>query len=192
MKIFTKLYLGMMTLLVAALLASAFFMVKTTLDRNLQRETANGLDNHKIMVTAFRNNLLLFSGDSLSVSQNMDKIGRITQGSGSVPILIAMDDKVLYNDAGMEYRPDLAITNMINYRTVSIEGKTEGMFSIASVMKATEAEFDAYLEEFNPEIIEQKEEDGVITITDPAYTITYDRNKQILMMTLNPDAVAVG
>ncbi|MEE5991329.1 MAG: hypothetical protein V3G41_11670, partial [Lachnospiraceae bacterium] len=124
MKIFTKLYLGMMTLLVAALLTSAFFMVKTTLDRNLQRETANGLDNHKIMVTAFRNNLLLFSGNSLSVSQNMDKIGRITQGSGSVPILIAMDDKVLYNDAGLEYRPDLAITNMINYRTVSIEGKT--------------------------------------------------------------------
>ena len=124
MKIFTKLYLGMMTLLVAALLTSAFFMVKTTLDRNLQRETANGLDNHKIMVTAFRNNLLLFSGNSLSVSQNMDKIGRITQGSGSVPILIAMDDKVLYNDAGLEYRPDLAITNMINYRTVCIAGKT--------------------------------------------------------------------
>ena len=76
--------------------------------------------------------------------------------------------------------------------TVLDKNLGEGMFSIASVMKATEAEFDAYLEEFNPEIIEQKEEDGVITITDPAYTITYDRNKQIIVMTLNPDAAAVG
>ena len=114
----------MMALLVLTLLASSFFMVRTTIDQNLEHENQNGMDSHRIMVTSFHNNLMFFSGNQSSVPENIQQICMLTKGSGNIPFLLAADDTVIYNDTELEYQSELADTEHLNYVTIHDGGRT--------------------------------------------------------------------
>ena len=118
MKIFMKLYLGMIALLVSALLISAYFIVNTTLEKNLQHEIDSGMSSHNMLINAIQTNLVLAT---MSKPANEDLIYNIvvlTKGSNILPCIVAIGDEVMYGDMMTPYDPSKATPGYVTYNIV--------------------------------------------------------------------------
>lgn len=155
MKIFMKLYLGMITLLVFALLTSSFFVVKTTLEQNLRHETDSGMERHNMMINSFHTNLLLATRDKAPTKNLIEKVVRLTKGTSNIPCIVAMDDEVMYSDTATDYEPGKAEREYVTYKSKTVGEATYivyySYFSLGNIKYTfvTESDISAILDENN-------------------------------------------
>ena len=118
MKLFMKLYLGMITLLVLALLTSSFFIIKTTLENNIQHEINVGLKQHNMLLNSFQTNLII-STQNKNISDNLlNDISKMTIGSNDLPVIVAMNDKAIFSNTQFAFNSDMAEDGLIKYDKV--------------------------------------------------------------------------
>ena len=118
MKLFMKLYLGMITLLVLALLTSSFFIIKTTLENNIQHEINVGLKQHNMLLNSFQTNLII-STQNKNISDNLlNDISKMTLGSNDLPVIVAMNDKAIFSNTQFAFNSDMAEDGLIKYDKV--------------------------------------------------------------------------
>lgn len=122
MKLFMKLYLGMMTLLVLALLTSSYFIIKTTLDNNIQHEIQVGLNQHNMLLNSFQTNLIIATQNKNISDDLLNSISEMTIGSNNLPVIVAMDDKVAFSNTDLPFNADMAEPDMVNYDKIIVNG----------------------------------------------------------------------
>ena len=124
MKVFIKLYLGMMVLLVLALLTSSFFVIKTTLNRNLQHEIDNGLTRHNMLLTSFETNLIIATRNQIINDEILENVISTTKGSNDLKLTVAVDDTVKYNDTDITLSAQYAEPDYVKYEKVINDDRT--------------------------------------------------------------------
>ena len=155
MKLFMKLYLGMIALLVFALLTSSYFVVKTTLEQNLQHEIDSGMERHNMMINSFHTNLLFATRDKPATKNLVIRVVGLTKGTSDIPCIVAMDDAIVYIDTVTAYEPGRAEREYVSYRNVTIDGSTfivyYSYFSLGDIKYTfvTESNITGIIEENN-------------------------------------------
>lgn len=118
MKVFVKLYLGMMVLMVLSLLTSSYFVVKTTLDRNLRHEIENGLTRHNMLLTSFENNLIIVTRNQNIDDEKLKNVISMTKGMNDLSLIVFVDDMVKYNNTDINLTPEYAEEEYVKYEKV--------------------------------------------------------------------------
>ncbi len=118
MKLFMKLYTGMMALLVLALLTSSYFIIRTTLDNNLKHEEKVGLQQHNVLLNSFQTNLIIATQNRIISGDLLNDITRMTLGANDLPVIVALDDEVAFSNTDIGFEAGMAVQDIINYDKV--------------------------------------------------------------------------
>ena len=116
-----KLYAGMMALLVLALLTSSYFIIRTTLDNNLKHEEQVGIQQHNMLLNSFQTNLIIATQNKKISNDLLNDITKMTLGSNDLPVMVALNDEVVFSNTNIGFVADMAKPDLINYDKV-IEG----------------------------------------------------------------------
>lgn len=111
----------MMALLVLALLTSSYFIIRTTLDNNLRHEERVGIQQHNVLLNSFQTNLIIATQNKKITNDLLNDITKMTLGSNDLPVMVALNDEVVFSNTNIGFVADMAKPDLINYDKV-IEG----------------------------------------------------------------------
>lgn len=117
-KIFTKLYIGILIILIFVLLVSGFFMVRATLKMNMDSETGSDIERHNLFQTALENYIILETKDKIADSATIRKAVVITKGNNDLKVSVLMDDEKVFSDEKTSYTPADLKEDLVSYHTV--------------------------------------------------------------------------
>lgn len=91
MKIFIKLYSGIMVILISSLLISGYFMVSRSLQKSVDHEVENCVEHFNMFFTSFQNNVVVATKRRVASPDMISDITKITMGNSNVQVAVEMD-----------------------------------------------------------------------------------------------------
>ena len=89
MKIFARLYIGIVLILVFVLIVSGLIIVNTSLNKNLEHEINNGLERHNIVQSLLESNIIIATRSKPAVSEVIRNAAENTK-TGEGPLLVVL------------------------------------------------------------------------------------------------------
>ncbi len=121
MKIFIKLYIGIMVILVSSLLISGYLMVDRSLKKSVNHEVDNCVQQYNLFLNAFQTNLIVATKNKIADSELVTEVTRLTKGNSKAYIGVFMNGIEVVYDLPEEiiYAPpekDIVKYDIINVR----------------------------------------------------------------------------
>ena len=120
MKIFLKLYLGIMAILIAALLVSGALMVRRSLKKSVTSEVNNCVEQYNMFLTTFQNNLIMATKNRIADKELVEAVTRMSRGNSKYSVVVEMDGESVVDEMphGITYRTpekDLMKYDIVDY-----------------------------------------------------------------------------
>ncbi|MBQ9872568.1 MAG: HAMP domain-containing histidine kinase [Eubacterium sp.] len=125
MKIFTKLYIGIMAVLITALLVSGFFVVRVSYNKSISHEVEHGMAGYNMFLSAFRTNFIIASRSGLPGKEQIERAVKAAEGGNSFDVKVVREDgEILYNTLAFEPKITDASTDQVRYYTEHTDEST--------------------------------------------------------------------
>ena len=98
MKIFARLYIGIVLILVFVLIVSGLIIVNTSLNKNIEREINNGLERHNIVQSLLESNIIIATRSNPSVAEIISKAAENTKTADDLKLVVLMNGVSVYGD----------------------------------------------------------------------------------------------
>ena len=98
MKIFARLYIGIVLILVFVLIVSGLIIVNTSLNKNIEREINNGLERHNIVQSLLESNIIIATRSNPSVAEVISKAAANTKTADGLKLVVLMNGGSVYGD----------------------------------------------------------------------------------------------
>lgn len=98
MKIFARLYIGIVLILVFVLIVSGLIIVNTSLGKNIEREINNGLERHNIVQSLLESNIIIATRSNPSVAEIINKAAENTKTADDLKLVVLMNGVSVYGD----------------------------------------------------------------------------------------------
>ena len=98
MKIFARLYIGIVLILVFVLIVSGLIIVNTSLNKNLEHEINNGLERHNIVQSLLESNIIIATRSKPAVSEVIRNAAENTKTGEGPMLVVLMYGKEAYED----------------------------------------------------------------------------------------------
>ena len=98
MKIFARLYIGIVLILVFVLIVSGLIIVNTSLNKNIEREINNGLERHGIVQSLLESNIIIATRSNPSVAEVISKAAANTKTADGLKLVVLMNGGSVYGD----------------------------------------------------------------------------------------------
>lgn len=118
MKIFIKLYIGIMAILVSALLISGYLMVSRSLKKSIDYEVESCVEHFNMFLTSFQNNLIVATRSKLASPELVSDITKMTKGNSNMQIAVEMDGVEVVSDLPRGVNRGIPEDNSIKYDIV--------------------------------------------------------------------------
>lgn len=102
MKIFARLYFGIVIILVAVMLISSLILIRTSLNKNIDSAIENSVKRHEIVQSLLRSNIIIVTRDKLADKENICMASQRTQTSEDTELTVLIGDTVAYGDPSFE------------------------------------------------------------------------------------------
>ena len=102
MKIFARLYFGIVIILVAVMLISSLILIRTSLNKNIDSAIENSVKRHEIVHSLLRSNIIIVTRDKLADKENICMASQRTQTSEDTELTVLIGDTVAYGDPSFE------------------------------------------------------------------------------------------
>ena len=93
MKIFTKLYIGIMAVLITALLVSGFFVIRVSYNKAISHEVDHGMAGYNMFLSAFRTNFIIASRSGLPGKEDIERAVRSAAGGNTFHVQVVREDR---------------------------------------------------------------------------------------------------
>ncbi len=125
MKIFTKLYIGIIAVLITSLLVSGFFVIRVSYDHSIDHEVEHGMAGYNMFLSAFRTNFIIASRTGLPGSEMIERAVKSAKGGNTFDVQVVREDgAILYNSLDFEPKITDASEDQIHYYTEHANDKT--------------------------------------------------------------------
>lgn len=123
MKIFVKLYIGIMAIIIASLLVSGYLMIGSFFKQSVNREVVNSVERCKMFSNSFQTNLTLSAkSESIDADLVRDVVEKTSAGIKS-KILIKRNGKIVYSTLSSQITHGLPQENVIKYDMCDMDGR---------------------------------------------------------------------
>ncbi|MCR5105104.1 MAG: HAMP domain-containing histidine kinase [Eubacterium sp.] len=123
MKIFVKLYIGIMAIIIASLLVSGYLMIGSFFKQSVNREVDNSVERCKMFCNSFQTNLILCAKtESIDADLVRDVVEKTSAGIKS-KILIKRNGKIVYSTMSSQISYGLPQENVIKYDMCEVDGR---------------------------------------------------------------------
>ena len=123
MKIFVKLYIGIMAIIIASLLVSGYLMIGSFFKQSVNREVVNSVERCKMFSNSFQTNLTLSAkSESIDADLVRDVVEKTSAGIKS-KILIKRNGKIVYSTLSSQITHGLPQENVIKYDMCDMDGQ---------------------------------------------------------------------
>ncbi|MBO7452913.1 MAG: HAMP domain-containing histidine kinase [Clostridiales bacterium] len=102
MKIFVRLYFGIVIILVAVMLVSSLILIRTSLNKNIDNAIENSVERHKIVQSLLRSNITIVTRDKLADIERISIASQRTMTTDDLELTVLMDGAVTYGDSSIE------------------------------------------------------------------------------------------
>ena len=102
MKIFARLYFGIVIILVAVMLISSLILIRTSLNKNIDSAIENSVKRHEIVQSLLRSNIIIVTRDKLADRENICMASQRTQTSEDTELTVLIGNTVVYGDPSFE------------------------------------------------------------------------------------------
>ena len=123
MKIFIKLYIGIMVILISSLLISGYLIVTTSIKNSLDHEVDNCLEQYNLFLNAFQTNLIISVKNKEANPEAVKEVIRVTRGTTKADIKVIMNDEVLVDDIPDGIKVYYQENGRIRYEVVTLNDK---------------------------------------------------------------------
>ncbi|MBR6402511.1 MAG: HAMP domain-containing histidine kinase [Eubacterium sp.] len=124
MKIFVKLYIGMMAVIIVSLLITGYLTIGSFLNHTKEREIKNCLDRYSIFMCVFKNKLETATKEQIADPVLVKKVADETVIDGRPMVAIEMNGKEVYNSINPDIEYDNASGKGTGYEICKIDGST--------------------------------------------------------------------
>ena len=124
MKIFARLYIGIVLILVFVLIVSGLIIVNTSLNKNIEREINNGLERHGIVQSLLESNIIITTRSSPSVAKVINKAAQNTKTADDLKLVVLMNGDFVYGD--IDYYSDYSDISegSVRYNIKTVNGRS--------------------------------------------------------------------
>ena len=98
MKIFARLYIGIVLILVFVLIISGLIIVNTSLNKNIEREVNNGMERHNIVQSLLETNIIIATRDKAADKNTIHAAAENTKTGEELSLVVLMGNEVCYGD----------------------------------------------------------------------------------------------
>ena len=124
MKIFARLYFGIVIILVAVMLVSSLILVRTSLKRNIDNAIENGRERHEMVQSLLKSNIIIVTRDKLADKVYICQAAQRTQINDDMELTVLMDGVVAYGDTYFEADLEDKEDDLVQYRIKTIYGRS--------------------------------------------------------------------
>ena len=108
MKIFVRLYFGIVLILVAVMLVSSLILVRTSLKRSIDNAVENGKERHEMVQSLLKSNIIIVTRDKLADKVYICQAAQRTRINEGMELTVLIDDVVAFGD------PDFKLDIKVN------------------------------------------------------------------------------
>ena len=98
MKIFARLYTGIVLILVFVLIVSGLIIVNTSLNKNIEHEINNGLERHGIIQSLLESNIIIATRSNPAIPEVIQKAAKNTKTGEGPQLVVLMNGESVYGD----------------------------------------------------------------------------------------------
>ena len=98
MKIFARLYIGIVLILVFVLIVSGLIIVNTSLNMNIEHEINNGMERHSIVQSLLQSNLVIATRSQYADAEIIRQASENTKTGEGPSLVVLMDNEPVYCD----------------------------------------------------------------------------------------------
>lgn len=122
MKIFVRLYFGIVLILVAVMLVSSLILVRTSLKRSIDNAVENGKERHEMVQSLLKSNIIIVTRDKLADKVYICQAAQRTRINEGMELTVLMDDVVAFGDP--DFKADLEVNedDLVQYRIKTLYG----------------------------------------------------------------------
>lgn len=122
MKIFVRLYFGIVLILVAVMLVSSLILVRTSLKKSIDNAVENGKERHEMVQSLLKSNIIIVTRDKLADKVYICQAAQRTRINEGMELTVLMDDVVAFGDP--DFKADLEVNedDRVQYRIKTLYG----------------------------------------------------------------------
>ena len=124
MKIFARLYTGIVLILVFVLIVSGLIIVNTSLNKNIEHEVNNGLERHGIVQSLLQSNIIIATRSQPAVSEVIRKAAENTKTGEGPKLAVLMDGEGVYGDIDFYSDYSGLDEGSVRYNIKTIDGRS--------------------------------------------------------------------
>lgn len=124
MKIFVKLYIGIMAIIVLSLLVSGYLMVGSFQKESINHEVDNCKERYSMFLNSFQNNLNMETQKKDADADLVRSVAMQIDGDDKTDIAIKMNDKVVYSTINSQLAFGIPQENIIKHDIRRVDKKT--------------------------------------------------------------------
>ena len=123
MKIFIKLYIGMMVIIISSLLISGYLMVGSFLKQSLNHEVDSCVERYSVFLSSFQNNLSIATKKKAADAELVRRVAKVTGVSEKSQISIEMNDKIVYSTMKSQITHGMSQENVLKYDIRTVDSR---------------------------------------------------------------------
>ncbi|MCR5201565.1 MAG: HAMP domain-containing histidine kinase [Lachnospiraceae bacterium] len=131
MKIFTKLYIGIMLILISSLLISGYLVVNTALNNSIKYELENDNVQHRLFANSLESNVVANTRSRIADEQIINELVRDIVRNTKTSVIVKMDDEEVFSNIKHNISYKEPVLNKIQYEIFSKDNKTFTVFTSA-------------------------------------------------------------
>ena len=120
MKIFLKLYIGIMVILVSALLISGYLMVSKSLKKSINHEVENCVQQYNLFLNSFQTNLIVATKNKISDPYLTGEVAMLTKGNSKANISVTWDGIICVDDLPDGVSHEAPEDDIVKYDIVNV------------------------------------------------------------------------
>ena len=124
MKIFARLYIGIVLILVFVLIVSGLIIVNTSLNKNIEHEVNNSMERHSIVQSLLQTNIIIVTRNQLADSDIIRKAAENTKTLEGPSLVVLMDNTPVYGDIDFYSDYNNVGDGQAQYNIKTVDGHT--------------------------------------------------------------------
>lgn len=124
MKIFARLYIGIVLILVFVLIVSGLIIVNTSLNKNIEREVSNGMERHNIVQSLLQTNIIIATRNQVAVSGVIRQAAENTKTGEGPALVVLMNNNAVYSDISFYSDYSDVEEGNVRYNIKTIDGRS--------------------------------------------------------------------
>ena len=124
MKIFARLYIGIVLILVFVLIVSGLIIVNTSLNKNIEREVNNGMERHNIVQSLLETNIVIATRDKFADKDTIRTAAENTKTGEGPSLVVLMDGELCYGDIDFYSDYTAQVEGTVTYRIKTVEDRS--------------------------------------------------------------------